>query len=443
MSEPASSLECGALRRCLDNFRHGNCNDDGMKTHLHHYACLPFVEIAHEAIIQMGPVSFWPASSHAQFRSYLDTIHAPSATTCISIAGEVPADQREFLLIDALYLLYFTCTFRNLYNGTEILPFEPFRKMIPGSLEFIEDPSNWKSLEINAKDRNDAICLHLFYPELCQAFGSMLTSIYTTPETNEGYKRMIRSIRYLVDRFFPRFVNLLGQGLAFSEALFEPEDIIYLASAFESLFNIDEKDPVSDLKHKLRPLLHLKYSKPLELFWKWVHDFYNVKKSIIHGGTNPDPLFRGNPNFEVSHVLIATKLFIYSVYSMLFKFHLLESKTSDPYTPPDFRWIHPEEVLLFFWTEVSLLRKMHLFIPQFISEPDRQNELHSDVIFLTHLFTSMQERFYQKEAIAGVRFIPTPEQQIEGFITHILNVLESVPKDGVLGQLCAYLKPRK
>lgn len=431
-----------------------------MKTQLYHYACLPYVELAHEASIQMGPVHFWPASkfeetipvrSHSQFRSYLKTIGAPNGTTCISINQNVPSAQREFILIDALYLLYFACTFRNLYQGSEILPFEPFRKIIPGSLEFIEDSTNWKSLQIHEKEHNETICLHLFYQEMCQAFGKMLASIYfsnsASPKEIETYKRMIRSIRYLIDRFFPRFVNVLGQGLAFSEALFEPEDILYLASAFESLFDVDEKDPASDFKHKLRPLLHLKYSKPLEVFWKWVHDFYSVKRSIVHGGNNPDPLFKANPNFEVSHVLIATRLFIYSVYSLLFKSQLLDSKNSDPFTPPDFKWIHPEEVLLFFWTEVSLLRKLNLFIPQLISGSSRQNELHCEVLFLTHLFITMQERYFRKDVSSGIKFIPAPHQQIDGFMTHLLKVLESLPKNHLLDfsvkELIAALKQRR
>ena len=138
--------------------------------------------------------------------------------------------------------------------------------------------------------------------------------------------------------------------------------MIFIASSFEALFDINDKQAAADFKHKLRPLLHLKYGKPVELFWKWVDDFYEVKRHIVHGGDHIlDPFFRYNPNFEISHILIGIKLFVYSVYYTLFQYRLLHSIHEDPFTPPDFKWIHPEEILLFFWTESFLLHKLSLF----------------------------------------------------------------------------------
>lgn len=407
------------------------------------YACLPFVELAHESTIQLGPVIFWPASKsdkflqpdvHSSFQEYMQAISqirarcqdtegqfvptmtlTPKGTTCVSIAEDIPSEMREFVLIDSLYLLYFACTFRNLYYGQEIPPFNAFRKMIPASFNFIGIKQNWENLYIEETNREETICLPIVDSEICRGLGKALDAIYTSttsqdPAYIQAYKRLVRSIRYLVDRFFQRFVNLFGKGLNFSEEIFEPEDVIFLASSFETLFDINDKNPAADFKHKLRPLLHLKYSRPVEIFWKWVDDFYEVKHRIIHGEPFLDPLFRLNPNFEISHIFLGIKLFVYSIYYNLFKFHLLRSTHVDFYTPPDFKWIHPEEILLFFWTEPALLRKLSILLKQAEEGPIKEEVL-ADMHFLTNLFVSLYERYYLREQLKGqgiVRFIPTP-----------------------------------
>lgn len=427
------------------------------------YACLPFVELAHENSIQIGPILFWPASKfetflnsedHQDFQGYTKSISqirtraeadpsglitttqlAPQGTTCISIDTQVTSEQREFLLIDSLYLLYFACIFRDLYYGNEILPFQVFRKMIPASKDFIQNRSNWENLYIEESDREKTICIHLIDPDICKGLGELLASIYTldsqsSPEQIENYKRLIRAIRYLVDRFFQRFVNLFKEGLTLSEEIFEPEDIIFLTSSFEALFNLKEHHPIADFKHKLRPLLHIKYSRPLEIFWKWVDDFYEVRRRLIHKGEHPDPIFKLNPNFEVSHILIGMKLFIYSVYYMLFKYQILSSQSTDLYTPPDFKWIHPEEILLFFWTEPHLLIKLDIFITKVVKEEVQQDELYADIHLLANLFLSMYNRYYkQTQRAEGVYFLPSPLKDLQKHGTHILEVIEYAKQD--------------
>jgi hypothetical protein len=431
------------------------------QTIYHIYACLPFVELAHESTIKMGPISFWPASkyksflpseAHDNFRKYIQSIGqikaqteeqknkwintvrlAPQGTTCISIEETIEPSFREFLLIDSLYLLYFACTFRNLYYNNEIPSFDVFRKMIPASLEFINNKVQWEHLHIDEIHREKTVCLHLFDQEICTALGKMLWAIYhpqnpISPSALQNYKRLIRSIRYLVDRFFQRFVNLLGKGLNFPEKLFEPEDVIFLVSSFEALFDINDRHPNADLKHKLRPLLHLKYSRPLEIFWKWIDDFYEAKRKIIHGGLIPNLLFKENPNFEVSHILIGVKVFIYSAYYTLFKYHLIPSETFNAYTPPDFKWIHREEMLLFFWTESNLLQKLNTFIKQTRENP-HQEELYADIYLLSNLFISMYEHYYKDDyPHPEIKFIPTPLKELESLGHHILQHIEEEKK---------------
>ncbi|WP_068469169.1 hypothetical protein [Candidatus Protochlamydia phocaeensis] len=441
-------------------------------THFQIYACLPFVELAQESSIQFGSVIFWPASKYKDyieadyqeaFQAYLQTIGqikakikqeqptwintmklSPEGTTCLSIANNIPHDQRENVLIDSLYLLYFACIFKDLYYSNEIPSFNAFRKIIPASLEFIQSRQNWEHLHIDENYREETVCIHLFDPEICKGLGKTLSAIYEDPPTHSestihAYKRLIRSVRYLVDRFFQRFVNLFEKGLHFSDELFEPEDVIFLASSFEALFDINDKQTVADFKHKLRPLLHLKHSNPLEIFWKWVDDFYNVRRKIVHGGPTPDPLFRLNPNFEISHILIGIKLLIYALYYTLYSYKLLPSTHTDPYTPPDFKWIHPEEILLFFWTEAKLLQKLNIYTKQALQE--FKEELYADIHLLTCLFVSMYERYFLHPVCNGIRFIPTPLSEIQHQGQHILEMLKKEQEEHPRSKLLRALSP--
>jgi len=165
-----------------------------LKTRHEIYACLPFIELASEASIQIGPVSFWPSSKFAgnistedeeAFKEYLHSIMqvkteirdekniyvntvtlTPQETTCISVSTDVPVEQRDQAVIDSIYLLYFACTFRNLYYGNEIISFEPFRKMLPASIEFINNKNNWENAHIHESKREMTACIHLFDKEI-------------------------------------------------------------------------------------------------------------------------------------------------------------------------------------------------------------------------------------------------------------------------------------
>lgn len=442
--------------------------------HYHLYACLPFIELAHEASIHLGPVMFWPASRYndfvpphfqENFQNYIYSIgqiqtQSPSAEriqtaqlslqseTCLSLSDQIPENQRELLIIDAVYLLYFACTFRDMYYGNEIPSFSAFSKMIPASIDFISQPDNWADLHIQETDREKTICIHLFDSQITKGLGRVLYHIYqiphlTNPQDLDNYKRLVRSIRYLIDRFFHQFVNIVGKGLDFPENIFEPEDILFLASGFEALFHLHDQQTAADFKHKIRPLLHLTYSKPLELFWKWADDFFEVRRQIVHGGSNPDPMFKLNPNFEVSHIVIGIKLFVYSVYYMLFKYQMLSSESHDPHTPPDFKWIHPEELLLCFWTEKSLLQKLAFFFKQI--QETRQPKHIADIHFLANLFVLMQEHRNSK----SMTFIPTSRGEIETEAKIILDAIQRAEKEedllilkGLPSELSLYIEKR-
>lgn len=410
------------------------------------YAGLPFVELAKEGQITLGPVNFWPSSDfkthlppslQKPFAEYLETmstiktfgqtdnkkpittlkLRTPSIA-CVSIETSINPRLKEPLLIDALYLLYFAASFRNVYYNDEIIPFKAFTKILPAKPEFITEKSYWEKMFIGEAKREDIACITWMDEEICKALGEALRKSYKAGDENDHAIRLIRSIRFFVDRFFSKFENVFALGLEFHPKIFEPEDTLFLSSSFDVLLNIDEKHPASDFRHKVRPMLHLKYSKPVELFWKWVDAFYLLKKQVIHGSPDPVDLFRENPNFQVPLLHIGVKLFIYAIYYQLFKDHLVHSERSSPFTPPDFKFIHPEEILLFFWTEESLLRKISALLMQIKGgKQSKENEM--DIALLSSTYSSLLERFHLGEGEPPALFLKTPSESLEHYLNNI------------------------
>ncbi|MBS4163904.1 hypothetical protein PRO82_001212 [Candidatus Protochlamydia amoebophila] len=109
---------------------------------------------------------------------WIETIKLyPKETTCISILNQILVSEREAVLVDALYLLYFACTFRNLYYGNEIPSFNTSRKIIPCTLDFIKNKDNWKNLYINESYREKTVCIHFLEQDICQGLGKTLLTI--------------------------------------------------------------------------------------------------------------------------------------------------------------------------------------------------------------------------------------------------------------------------
>ena len=390
------------------------------------YACLPFVELPEGEEIAMGPVHFWPSSvadeylsspGLASFQSYLGKVIADKRSiACVSIDEQVQENLRDALLVDALYLLYFAVSFRNVYYNAEILKIRSFTKILPATEMFLSATACWDKACIAESQREEIVCINWLDKEICQALGKALEAVYLQNgdhKMQDASIRLTRAIRFFVDRFFSKFETLFSSDL--HPELFEPEDTLLLSSSFDVLLNIDEKHATADFRQKIRPMLHLKFSKPIELFWKWVDAFYLLKKQVIHGTPIPNDLFRDNPNFEVPLLHIGVKLFIYTVYYKLFKIHLIHSENGDRFTPPDFKWIHPQEVLLFFWTEESILRKISLLLMR-----DTTAENLSDLKLLESTYVNMMERFFHT-AHPFAEFHPASKETLEPYLTPIFN----------------------
>lgn len=396
------------------------------------FACLPFITLAKEKSIHLGPVIFWSASSYREFIpedrqeafiTYINSIGqikalvdqaghqlintlkvSPEELTCISIDIKIAESQKQALLIDALYLLYFACTYRSLYFGNEIPSFNGFRKIIPASIDFIEDKANWKTLFIKENSREDLICIHQPDDHTCLGFATILSEIYhsysQTEEQIEAPKRFVRALRYFIDRLFPGFVNLVSKGLEIDEDQNKAEDLIFLGASLEALLDINQEQPQADFKYKLRLILHFKFARPLELFWKWVDEFYETRKKFIHSGYSPDSYFHANPNFVIPLNFIGIKLFIYAVWQIL--------QTQLPPKEIDLKPLPAEEIFLYFFTEESLLRKIERYL-ELLQEDPSEKELAKDIHNLASLFVKMQQKNFTQH---GIKFIPTPASEV-------------------------------
>lgn len=395
------------------------------------YACLPFVEFTRREGIAMGPIHFWPSSEaesnlredfSTKFKNYLKKANKEFTSrpiACISIDETIPEERKEPLLIDGIYLLYFASNFRNVYYSNEILKLSSFTKILPANEEIVQN----KNIAIGEQSREKIACISWIDEEIANALGKALSNVYEPNGDRSNFDesiRLVRAIRFFVDRFFSKFENLLTVGLELPPNLFEPEDILFLASSYDVLLTIDDKQASSDFRQKIRPMLHLKFSKPVELFWKWVDEFYTLKKQVAQGAAKVDHQFTANPNFSVPLMHIGLKLFIYVLYYQLYQYHFIPNTTKDKFSPPDFRWIHPEEVLLFFWTEESLLRKISLLLMQ-IREGKLSAENQSDIHLLSTLFVSLMEKFYSQSPSRYIQYLPSPEGVLDPFITPILN----------------------
>lgn len=148
------------------------------------------------------------------------------------------------------------------------------------------------------------------------------------------------------------------------------KSLLLIGLGFEALFSLNPSFPAADLRQHLRPVLHLKFSHPVELLWKWVDQFYVLRNAALRGEHFADTPFKENPDVKASLYHISRKILIYSIYDTLFRKHLLEGISGTPSTPDDFYYIHPEKVLVYFWTQETINKKAMLLKLQPHNEKD-------------------------------------------------------------------------
>ncbi len=423
------------------------------------HACLPFVQLCAPEGILMGPVFFWPADQAERYvdqtmlplvNDYLaavsqvkvwcdehtchDTTKIPtSSMTCVSIDSQVNPDLRDSLLIDSLYLLYFCGAFSHLFAAADAPSLNVFTKILPASYDFIQNRDNWQEAHLLEAQREGTVILEKFDLEMCAGLGHALACGYGTDSCRSStdtakIQSLVRAIRYFVDRFFERFEHLIGNGLHVPPVFYEAEDIVFLTTSFEALFDLSEEHPNIDLKHKLRPMLSLRYSNAVELLWQWVDGFFSLRDQIIHGLPLPDPIFAANPNFAISYFYLGMKIFLYGVYWRLHSYQLIPPIEMIPGRPLHFKWVAPEEILVFFWPEEALLNRIHRIMTE-LKQNNQQPELQHDLSFLSSLMLHILDYHYKGSDTFQqiVQWTPTPLVRIEQPIQAIISSATALP----------------
>lgn len=290
---------------------------------------LPNLSFAGFNRLTLGPVEF------------LRSTDGVEASTAMDLEQDIALN----LFSDALFLLYFSSNAYKIYNGDEPDPIRVF---------FQKQESIQKV--VLSKDSIDSTIL--------PAFSELLFWSYTfgSPKRDES-KKFIQSILFLLNRY-----------------LTSPEDwecpvwhhYLELSLGFEALFNLNASQPQNDLRQKLRPLLHLKFSSPVELLWRWVDLFFAAKTLLLKGQMPRDLYFNANPDIKSHLYLIGEKLLIFSIYDLLFQWHLSLGIAGTETTPDRFEKIPPERVLVYFWTKETLEKKLTLLS---LAENDKELQM--------------------------------------------------------------------
>lgn len=252
---------------------------------------------------------------------------------------EAQAEDKKQIL-DALHLLYFAANAHKAYYDQ---PVEPL-------YNYYENRSEPPT--VFAMEKVDTTIFNAF---------SELLKMTENLETREEALHIVQAIKCLNES-----IALIEKGTT-NECW---HAYLLISKGFEVLFSLNPSFPAPDLRQHMRPLLHLKFSQPVELLWKWVDQFYQSALAALSGAQMEDPLFIENPNVKTPLLLIAEKLLIFSIYSRLFAKNLLIGAPGTPSTPDDFKYIHPERVLVYFWTTETIEKKIALLNIQQSNELD-------------------------------------------------------------------------
>jgi hypothetical protein len=429
------------------------------------YACLPFIQLKTEEIIALGPVRFWPAQLadaciSADLRDSLETylenvshvgvqvgdqfietgVLPHRQVTCVSLDKGVAPELRESLLIDSIYLLFFCSAFSHLFDAGTIPSIELFTKYLPASPAFLQNKDLWGPLHIVEAQRKCPVVLPELDQEMCRGLGHALACSYeldtcTSAAETSQIQSLIRAVRYFVDRFFGRFENLLTNGQSVSPFSFEPEDIVLLVTSFEALFHLKEEIPHIDLKHKLRPMLGLRYSTAVELVWSFVEGFFHLRDQVVHGQALPDIYFRANKSYAISYFYLGIKLFLYGVYWRLHSCKLITSLDGDTaWRPLHFQWVSAEEILAFFWPEEELLERLIKLSERLAMQPNAPDLTH-DQDLLERIFIHTVDTYSAGKEVEGVIWTPLAHERFLELAEKLLKISPSTLSPEFLDRL--------
>lgn len=398
------------------------------------YVCLPYLNLEEDKPIDLGPIRFYPSTSFDEFvhgsgkseiKTYLQQAPDIKRGACICIHPSVPEEDIPELLVDAIYLLYFGATYQEMFQGKRAPLFSPLTKFVPAGEADVKNQKSIDSLKSLKVNHSQVVRIGAVDHKLCNGLGKLLDKSYLSnshnsiEESQNESRRIIRAVRYFIHCFYEKFENLLGTGIHLKEKVYEPEDFLFLVAAFETLFDLHPDHPNSDLKQKLRPILHVKFGTPLETIWKWIDGFFEIKELSVHEGSLPEGIFKANESFEIPYFAFAVKLFIYSVYFHLYQLGLVPAEKSEKYTPIKFPTIKREEVALFLWPEATLLRKISIILMQ-ITHGRATSEYLFDLSMLANTYQQMLK--YSSECPPNIQFKPIKKSDLKPIVEAIVNL---------------------
>lgn len=394
------------------------------------HSCLPFLTIAADQPVQLGPVLFFPADKAieifdvdggGEFLTYLESLSiTPQSAMGIALHTLIPDNQKDKLFLDALFVIYFIAIHRDLYQNLPIPSIRTFTKYISASEQFIL--ANKGEAKLVTSFRKTTVHFDQSDLALCEALGKVLHQVYLEDQCEQSKKSLIRSIRFFVDAFISQFENIIDTGVPLPNILFSPENVMCLNLAFEVLFDIDISHISSDFKQKLRPMLVLRYSRPVEMLWKWIDGYFGLFHSLTRSAEIPDIMFRANENYEFPFLHLGMKIYIYAVMHKLYLFKFLTPSYTTEDMPPFFHSIDPMEIIVYLWTEEGLLKKISIILMQLGTQP-KNEELQNDVFRMTSVFNAKIRKFYLKTPPSGIQFIPQENPQLEKYARSILDAL--------------------
>lgn len=408
-------------------------------------ACLPFIQLRISKPLEMGPLHFWPAhlfphildsDLHTDFQRYMEhvrkvQVRAPGKApidiatlsldemTAISVHYKGTYESVHDLITDGIYLLYFALTFREHYRNGEGISFAAFCRLVPANATFIRDAVNWDDIHIMEHKRTPQLS---FEPEKCPIFLWLGNALNQSLQGDENSRRIVRAIRYFVDCFRTPIDNPLSLDPDISHMLFEPEDILYLTAAFESILNLPDGTKRAHLKQNLRSILYLQFSKPMEVLWTWVEDFYDLKERSLAGGGVGKDEFTGNPNFRFPTTYLAIKLFIYVA---CIKLQMLEQKNQDF---PRSDLVDLKEIIALLWPEYNILRRISSGMQKVANKGASTKLFETSIYWIMQVYTHMHHHFIREDCDSHphVVFSSVDKEDVE---THLqaIDELKAIP----------------
>jgi hypothetical protein len=329
-------------------------------------AMLPLLNMKGIDLLSMGPLQFRPTQQGL----------------AIEVADIIQETLVQQLIVDGVYLLYFLAAFPRWQLKRSHTPTDPFRKIL-------------FQKEVSSEDfeRYDIDRPEIFH---AQALGFLLEETYVNSKERSS---LLRAVRFFVDRYFHPFGDALHQ-------VSDPEDITYLELAFESLFDLEGTNQVPYLKQQIRILLNLKFGRPLELMWKCVEEFYLQLHDVVHGGNPEHGLYNANPNFSLPNRILLRNLFLYAFYSALASKEWMADLGLDDFGFLRIEGFDPFDLIVYFWDEATLLRKISSLLVQVVN-----GAAHQDTFEDLHLLNTLWERLH--DVHHAPFFIPSEKTSLE------------------------------